>query len=307
MLWQNYRDIGGTKMKDVTFGVKVPEDLRDEINEMMKDSGLVGREFMQQLIDSYMLDKTKQEIPEMAEEIKELELLTHRINEMYLYLGTRFQNIIATRQKEKEQIGKNAEEEKKSYEESLEEYKSKANSIKEEILKIQEELKSSQKTNQELSKKIEDIKGYNENYKELNAQYKNNIEKLTKEIEDLMHFKTENDTLVLENSKLKENNDRLASELWFSKREIEKLEERLSKDKEEYNNHISRLKEQHHLERQTALLESQLEHQKTIETLNAKTANIQKEYNDKLKELLFNTNNKQVEAKNNEGRNNKSN
>ena len=44
-------------MKDVTFGVKVPEDLRDEINGLMKDSGLVGKEFMQQLVDVYMLEQ----------------------------------------------------------------------------------------------------------------------------------------------------------------------------------------------------------------------------------------------------------
>ncbi len=286
-------------MKDVTFGVKVPEDLRDEINDMMKDSGLVGREFMQQLVDSYMLGKSKEEIPEMAQEIKELELLTHRINEIYLYLGTRFQNIIATGQKEKEETSKSVAEAKESYQEEIGKYNTKIKTLKEEVEKIQEELKDAKNSKQELTAKIDEVNGYNENYKELNKQYKNNIEKLTKEVEDLKHFKIENDDLVSRNSKLQENNDRLASELWFSKREVEKLGEKLVKSKEDYNNNISRLKEQHHLERQTALLEIQLDHQKAIETLSEKTATIQEEYNNKLKELLFNTKDKQEDIERN--------
>ena len=101
---------------------------------------------------------------------------------------------------------------------------------------------------------------------------------------------------------MQENNDHSASELWFSKREIEKLEEKLVKNKEDYNNHISRLKDHHHLETQTALLENQLKHQKTVERLNEKTAEMQKEYNEKLKELLFNKENNHQEEKKNDHR-----
>ncbi len=290
-------------MKDVTFGVKVPEHLRDEINEMMKDSGLVGREFMQQLVDSHMLGKGKEEIPEMAEEIKELELLTHRMNEMYLYLGTRFKNIIKTTEKEKETISQEVTKEKEDYDKKLEGHNTKIHHMKEEMFRLTKELEDTKALNKELTIKIEEISGYNENYTELNKQYKNNIEELTNKIQELKHFKAKNDTLVLSNKTLEENNDRLASDLWFSKREIEKLEENLIKDKEEYKNHMSHLKDQQHLEKQTALLEMQLEHQKAIETLNSKTANLQEEYNDKLKELLFNTKNKQLEEKDHEHRN----
>ncbi|HHX63192.1 MAG TPA: hypothetical protein GX707_21140 [Epulopiscium sp.] len=287
-------------MKDVTFGVKVPEDLRDEINEIMKESGLVGREFMQQLVDTYMLDNTKQEIPEMAQEIKELQLLTHRINEMYVYLGTRFQNSISSTKKEKEEMNKEVAQEKKNYDEEIEKYKSKVERVKEEVLRLQEEISNVKKENNKLNEKIEEINSYNENYKELNNQYKTTIEQLTKEVGNLKHFKVENDTLTAENSKLQENNDNLASELWFSKREIEKLGEKLLKGKEDYQSYVSRLKEQHTLEKQTAQLELQLEHQKNIELLNTKAANMQTEYNDKLKELLFNIENKRVKGEKNE-------
>lgn len=279
----------------MTFGVKVPEDLRDEINEMMKSSGLVGREFMQELVDSYMLDRNKQEIPEMAEEIRELQTLTHRINEMYLYLGTRFKNIIAVNEKEKEEIGNDVVKEKKAYQEEIEQYKNEVKTAKEESLKLQVELKKATGINKEAHDKIDELNGYNENYKELNNQYKDNIEKLTKKVDDLRHLKEENAKLVVGNKTLQENNDNLASELWFSKREVEELKEKLTKNKEENQRYISNLKQQYHLEKQTSILELQLESQKAIERLNSKTANMQTEYNDKLKQLLFN-----VESKENE-------
>lgn len=288
-------------MKDVTFGVKVPEGLRDEINEMMKHSGLVGREFMQELVDSYLLDKGKADIPEMAEEIKELQLLTHRINEMYLYLGARFKNIIASSEKEREDISKETEEEKESHKEELDKYKGELKNVREEVVKFEKELTTSKEDNKELVKKIEEISGYKENFRELNGQYKNKINELEGNIQSLKHLKEENDSLVKANKALQENNDNLASELWFSKREVEGLKEVQHKNKEDYSNHISRLKEQHLLEKQTQKLEMQLKHQKTIESLSNKTASIQDEYNQKLKELLFNMESKNTESKEEEG------
>ena len=294
-------------MKDVTFGVKVPEGLRDEINSLMKDSGLVGKEFMQQLVDTYMLDQNKQSIPEMAQEIKELQLLTHRINEMYIYLGSRFQNIINANEKEKEDIANENAKEKQAYEDGLGEYKSQIKKAEEQVLKFQKGLEEANMANVEFKTKIGEITEHNENYKELNMQYKDKIEKLTMKVESLEYLKLENDKLEGENRKLQENNDNLASELWFCKREIEKIEEKFSNDREDNRSYISRLKEQHTLEKQTAILELQLKHQKDIEDLNAKTASLQSEYNNKLKDLLFSIENKKMEDKINEGRNNTTN
>ena len=274
-------------MKDVTFGVKVPEELRDQINEIMKGSGLVGREFMQQLVDSYLLDKNKQEIPEMAEEIKELQSLTHRINEMYLYLGTRFQNIMNLSEKEKKDMDQVVIKNKLSHEEDIKKYKEQVKNIEEKMVALQQKYSQIEKTKKELDTKLTEIKGYNENYKELNGQYKNNITKLTEKLENLKPLKEENIQLLVANKKLQENNDSLASDLWFAKRENEKLNEQLVKNKKEYERYVSHLKDQQHLEKQTTVLELQLENQKNVEKLNTKMAAMQEEYHDKLKQLIF--------------------
>ena len=276
-------------MKDVTFGVKVPEELRDQINEIMKSSGLVGREFMQQLVDSYQLDKNKREIPEMAEEIKELQSLTHRINEMYLYLGTRFQNIVSLGEKEKKDMDQVIIENKLGYEEDIKKYKEQIKSIEEKMGALRQKSNEIEESKKDLSAKLTEITSYNENYKELNEQYKNNIIKLTENLESLKPLKEENTQLIASNKQLQESNDNLASDLWFAKRENEKLNDQLLKNKKEYERYTSHLKDQHHLEKQTNVLELQLENQKNVEVLNNKMAAMQEAYHEKLKELIFKT------------------
>lgn len=274
-------------MKDVTFGVKVPEDFKDHINELMKDSGLVGREFMQQLVDSYLLDQNKQAVPEMAEEIKELQSLTHRINEMYLYLGTRFQNITSLSEKEKQTMDEAIENNKLSYEEDIKAYKETVKNVREEITLLKQELKKAEQTKNLLTDQLSEISGYNENFKELNNQYKNQITLLSKDIEKTEPLKIENTKLLDINQSLQETNDNLASDLWFSKRENETLGKEIQKNKKEYERYISHLKDQYHLEKQTTVLELQLENQKKVEVLNAKMATMQEEYHEKLKQLLL--------------------
>jgi len=274
-------------MKDVTFGVKVPEELRDQINEMMKGSGLVGREFMQQLVDSYLLDRNKQEIPEMAEEIKELQSLTHRINEMYLYLGTRFENIASLSKKDKEDMDQIISETNQSYQENIKNYKSEIKGYEDQIEKFKKMQETIEDSNKELSLKINEINSYNENYQELNNQYKKNILELTNKLEALRPLEEENDKLLSANNLLQEGNDNLASDLWFAKRDIEKLNNELIKNQTETERRVLHLKDQHHLEKQTTVLELQLKHQKDIEALNSKMANMQEEYHDKLKQLIF--------------------
>jgi len=86
-------------MSDVTFGVKVPEELKQQIDNLIKDSGLrTGKDFMQSLINSYVLEKTKESIPEVAEDLKELQVLTQRIDNIYLNLGYRIENITKSQQ-----------------------------------------------------------------------------------------------------------------------------------------------------------------------------------------------------------------
>lgn len=277
-------------MSDVTFGVKVPEELKDQINDMMKASGLVGREFMQQLVDSYIMEQDKVNIPEMAEEIKELQLLTHRINEIYMHIGARFQNIIDIKEKEKVKIETEIAKKQDAYEDEKKKYIMMIDNQKRQLSQLEEKHKEITSVNENLKKEIEKANDYNESYKELGKQYKDKIVELEEELENLKQYKEENEQLRESNKVLQEQNDNLASELWFGKREIEKLNEQISKVKKEYEGNLSYINEQHSLEKKTIHLNLQLENQKNIESLNQKIVTIQEEYNEKLKEMLLQIN-----------------
>ena len=47
-------------MADVTFGVKVPEEMKNELAEIMKSTQLTGKEFMGLLLTTYKLEQKKQ-------------------------------------------------------------------------------------------------------------------------------------------------------------------------------------------------------------------------------------------------------
>lgn len=277
-------------MSDVTFGVKVPEELKDQINDIMKSSGLVGREFMQQLVDLYMMETNKEQMPEMSEEIKELQLITHRINEIYINLGSRFQTIINMNEKEKSSIELEVQEKLNNYSEEIKNYIENLNEQKKVTLEIEEKYKAILKENEELKKEIQKLSDHNENYNQLNKEYRNKITKLEEEVEKFKEYKKENQNLSATNSDLQDKNDTLASELWFCKREIEKLNDQFNKKKKEFEKNLEYINEQHNLEKQTIKLELQVQHQRDIELLNQKIVTIQEEYNNKLKDVILQIN-----------------
>lgn len=157
----------------------------------------------------------------------------------------------------------------------------------EQVEEFKQEIAIIEKSNKKLSIKVDELNSYNENYKELNNQYKEKISELTNKIDSLKPLEEENSKLTSTNHQLQEANDNLASDLWFAKREIEKLNNQLLKNQKETERHVLHLKDQHHLEKQTTILELQLKHQKDIEALNSKMTNMQEEYHDKLKQLIF--------------------
>jgi predicted RNase H-like nuclease (RuvC/YqgF family) len=91
-------------MCNVTFGIKIPEELKNQITKLMDDIGLSENEFMQQVINTYAMEKTKENIPQFAEDLKELQILTKRINNIYLNLGYRLDNFTKSQEEEKQKL-----------------------------------------------------------------------------------------------------------------------------------------------------------------------------------------------------------
>ncbi|MEF9960457.1 MAG: hypothetical protein RR776_10860 [Niameybacter sp.] len=81
-------------MADVTFGVKVTEDMKNELAELMKNTQLTGKEFMNLLLGAYKLEQQKQSDHMLVQDIDELQRLLQRIQMMYLNMSERVNLIV---------------------------------------------------------------------------------------------------------------------------------------------------------------------------------------------------------------------
>lgn len=87
-----------------TFGVKVPEELHQEATDLQRKLGLSGEGFLNELVRAYKLEKAKEDMPQSAQDLKELQALTQRINNIYINLGYRVENIARTKEIEAQDL-----------------------------------------------------------------------------------------------------------------------------------------------------------------------------------------------------------
>ena len=157
-------------MSDVTFGVKMPEELKKQIEDLMRDAGLrTNKDFMQSLVNSYIVEKTKESIPEVAEDLKELQIITQRTNDIYLNMGYRIENINKVSEKEnKDQLSK-----KDSIISDLQEKIEMLNFKNSELEELNENIVNQ---NSEQLKRVNELTEGNINIKELNEEYKSKVD-----------------------------------------------------------------------------------------------------------------------------------
>jgi len=176
-------------MSDVTFGVKVPEELKLQIDNLIKDSGLrTGKDFMQSLINSYVLEKTKESLPEVAEDLKELQSLTQRIDNIYLNLGYRIDNITKAQQEQQQQLlGKK--------DSIILDLQGKIELLSTSKYSLIEENNNIVNLNNEHIQRVNELTEGNNNIKALNEEYKNKIDTMAGIVEEYKGYKVENETV----------------------------------------------------------------------------------------------------------------
>ncbi|MBP3886284.1 MAG: hypothetical protein J6F30_01325 [Cellulosilyticum sp.] len=266
-------------MSDVTFGVKVPEEMKNELSLLMKEHALSGKEFMSMLLASYKLDQAKDEAQLYESDIIELQGLVKRIQSIFLNMTEKskfthkeeqevLEKVIAAQQEEKEGLL----QEKETLEKALEQSKAKEldGQKREEALK--KEIESIQKEAQLQKIQLE-------NNLLLHKKFEEEVIQLNERISALERLEIEINERNEENTKLKTRNDELASEVWFLQRDIEKQikeKEQLVAKQEE----ILKLQEgQFELRLKNELLEQKLELSDKIGDLKDQIAHIKEEKN----------------------------
>ncbi|MGL4346130.1 MAG: hypothetical protein ACRCTE_13110 [Cellulosilyticaceae bacterium] len=273
-------------MADVTFGVKVPEELKNELSEIMKSTELSGKEFMGVLLSSYKLEKSKQTEDLVSCDIEELQRLLSRVQNIYLNMSERAQFVV----EEKVSLQKEVVEEKEKLiveiEDQLKKEVEKRLEVEGECQELKELLQKKEEEKQEVVILVEEQKVQLKQGHLLSEKYEEQISGLKGEISNYERLRIEIEERNEENQKLKNRTDELASEVWFLQREIEKgqkerevLENKLQQEQEQLEN-------RYQLELKNQLLEQKLAFNHKMDLLKEENDKIQQDCHLKVEELL---------------------
>ncbi|MBQ1274214.1 MAG: hypothetical protein U0L26_08930 [Cellulosilyticum sp.] len=267
-------------MADVTFGVKVSEEMKNELSLLMKEHALSGKEFMSMLLASYRLDQAKDEANLYESDIVELQNLIKRIQSIFLNMTEKsklshkeeqeaLEKVIEAQKVEKEKVIEEQESLKKALAETKEkeaEWKKQEEALKKEIEKAQKEAKL-QKTQLE-------------NNLLLHKKFEEEVEQLKERIASLERLETEIEERNNENTKLKTRNDELASEVWFLQRDIEKQTKEKEQLLEKQEKEVKVIEQQYELRLKNELLEQKLNFSEQISELKDQIVSIKEEKNE---------------------------
>jgi len=91
------------------YSVRLGEEEREKLGRLVNESGLSGKEFFSELLSAYELQKAKTSAPFIAEDIKELEVITRRINSIYVNVVERVNSLSKASDEQMQHIQKSYE------------------------------------------------------------------------------------------------------------------------------------------------------------------------------------------------------
>lgn len=209
------------------FAVRMDEDAKAELIELIEDSGKSNKEFMNVLISTYKLNRAKAEVPSMAEDINHLEALTKQICEVYLGVAKRITTI--------------EESNKIEFNKELSLYKDKIENLEGVIASLRKDLDINTQEFSNLSSL------YDEAQNQI-LSLKNSLEDKNKIIGDKINlideYKEKNDTLLSMFNDFQKSKDEIETYkelLAVSQSKNNNLENTIDKLKFEHENQISKI------------------------------------------------------------------
>ncbi|MGL4798838.1 MAG: hypothetical protein ACRCWY_05495 [Cellulosilyticaceae bacterium] len=274
-------------MADVTFGVKVSEEMKGELSELMKSTQLTGKEFMNLLVHTYKLEKEKAKESVISSDIDELQRLLQRIQHLYINMNERTQLVVEDRLGEKDEVIQNKDEEIEALKEQIKGLEEKEQEGLKDRQALQEDLVDKDKEIIRLKETIDEQKVQIKQQSMLEAKFEQEVKRLTEQISQYERLQLEIDERNEEITKLKNRNDELASEVWFMQRENEKLQKEQENTLEKKEHELEEVKSRYVLENKNALLEQKLQFNQKIEILREEQYELQQQLNNKIQELLL--------------------
>lgn len=295
-------------MSQETWGLKLDSELKEKIQEIIKNNFDSSKDFMEQLVSVYELNQLKQEENVLVSEVEELESLTRRINSIFINANARIntmlqdKDLFAEKQVEvKNQLIERLQNSITNLEHEKVELNNEVDDLKNINEEYKEEMQQLTESNQTLSALVTEYKEKNDTLAGLLAEYKEDREYAKK-------VQGENKELIEKLHKAEDVASKYVNEIDRYKAQMEDQENKhkeyikesklkLQEQEEEYKEYIQQIEVRYGKEVDTArreaeveanlkILELQQEYQKKLQDLQDKHNREVEQYQGKYKELL---------------------
>lgn len=277
-------------MSDSPFSVRMNDADKSEITSLINESGKSNKDFMNELISTYKLNKMKIEVPEMSEDIKHLEAIISQISEIYIGIGKRITTIEEANSiqytkelsiyKEKiislENTISTLTIDKDSFIKELSLIKSSQEEKEKQLSNFQNTINDKNKLLEDKSKLIEEYRDKNDNLLSMLKDLKSYKEKVDTLSDLLADSQTKNITLQNEITRINNEHENILNKVTAKndyathnlKSKIIELEDSLIKKDQDNLKELENLKKSMEYEKDKALLEQEKEFNKTINDIN---------------------------------------
>lgn len=252
-------------MSDVTFGVKVSQEVKEKVNQIIEASGMKSKEWFETVLMLYEMEQLKQGSKDFSKDLSELEIHTNRIVQL---VG----NMVTRATHEKERILQQIEGVKASKDEIILGYQQELSEIKEQIKGYVQQADQAEKNLFEATKHALQLEETNENNKALIGEYKDKIDTLTGLVNEYKGYSSENKELKQRSNELEQQNAELLTKINRLNNDVSVIRElnktNLAQAEERHNVELERLTERLGIEKERELLQIRTEFQDRMQKAN---------------------------------------
>lgn len=277
-------------MGQETWGLKLDAELKEKLQGIIKEDFESSKDFMEQVISLYELDKLKQGENVLTAEIEELESLTRRINGIFINANAKINTMLQDKDSRAEQ----QQELKQKLIERLQNDITKLEQDKEQMSSINDSLTA---MNEDYKQQVNQLTKSTETLEELVSEYKEKNDLLTGTLTEYKVEHENNKLLQEQNRGLQDKIHELNVVSTEQAKQIIESDKKLQEQAEKHENELQELLRKHEdeldtvkakaeLEANMKLLEIQQEHQAKMQALQEKHNAEIEQYQTKYRELL---------------------
>ncbi|MBW9171197.1 hypothetical protein K2F43_08230 [Clostridium estertheticum] len=268
---------------DAILSVRISDEVKQKFNELAQSEGINNKEFMEQVVKYYELNKAREEDSTMSSDINELQTITSRMSDIYINIVER-NNIksLEVKNLHKNELADKDKEIQKLYENII--------SLKEE--KKEESKKITLLEKEQLGNKhiVKELQENTKSLKTLNNMQGEKILKLNETNEKYIKYKDE--ILVLKTELDKQTNENIQFKLDLSNKneEARRLTNQVDESNQINKNKIDELetkaKQDIEMQKERAIFQMDKELLKLKEQQQLKNQELQETFNDRINKLL---------------------